>query len=119
VDRELEAVRVAGETEVDVVGGREVQPAALLEAESRVEAARGVDVADADAGVDEGGRHAGSVPPSPPAPEALDDHRAVADVQADGAVAVGAEEVRDVVEGLQRLRGGVAVAVAGADLDGR
>ena len=51
VHGQLEPVAVAGQAHVDVVGGLEVEPAALLEAEGAVEADGGVDVADADAGV--------------------------------------------------------------------
>src|SRR5215207_4447964 len=51
VDGQLERVPVAGESEVDVVGAVELEPAAALEAERLVEAQRGVDVADADIGV--------------------------------------------------------------------
>src|SRR4051812_532977 len=50
---QLEPVAVARQAEVDVVGRREVEPAPFLEAERAVEADRGVDVADAEAGVDE------------------------------------------------------------------
>ena len=57
VHGQLEPVAVAGQAHVDVVRRLEVEPAALLEAEGAVEADGGVGVADADAGVDECGRH--------------------------------------------------------------
>ena len=56
VDRQLERVPVAREPQVDVVGAFELQPASALEAQRRVEAQRGVDVADADIGVHESHR---------------------------------------------------------------
>jgi hypothetical protein len=49
-DRQLEAVVIVREAQIHVVGGGEVQAPALLEAERTVEAQRGVDIADSDAG---------------------------------------------------------------------
>src|SRR3954452_7529367 len=66
VDRQLQPVPVARQPHVDVVGRLEVEPPALLEAERAVEADGGVDVADADARVHEGGGHGHTLPSRPP-----------------------------------------------------